>query len=136
MARKFGRLVANRHPEAARAERALYDRINALFGAWCEWVWTHTGLPGEFKGLTAERLPYQWTDQEQAEFRRATAWFIEAMAGRGRDPSAYSDPSTALIDVENPIYRGKPILPGELRTAFAVGVDKASQMVGDDSPAL
>ncbi len=137
MARRW-RLQTARFRDQRAAERALWDATGTVFDAFCRYVWAHCGMPGEWAGLASPPAaePYSWLPGEQAEFDRAVQWFMDSMVGKARDPEAFADPSTALIDVHNPIYDGKPILPGQLRTSYELGVNRAVQVVGDNAPRL
>lgn len=137
MARKW-RLQPARFPEIREQERALWDAVSAAFDRFCEYVWRFCPVPGEWAGLAVPGPPSSmpWPIEDQAEFDRAVRWFVDSMMGKGRDAEAFSDPSNAAIDVRNPIYDGKPILPGRLRTSFEVGINRAVQIVGADAPAL
>ncbi len=134
---KLGHLVPANNPEQAARERALYERIGRAFNGFCRYAWRFCGVPGSFDDIAlAAAGAYTWDPADQAEFDRATKWFIDGLIGERRDPGAFSDPSTAQVDLHNPLYNGKPILPGELRTAYEVGIDQAVQLTGDDSPQL
>lgn len=137
MARRW-RLQTARFRDQRAAERGLWDVTGTVFDAFCRYVWRHCGMPGEWAGLAVPPAaePYSWLPGEQAEFDRAVQWFMDSMVGKARDAAAFADPSTAMIDVHNPLYDGKPILPGQLRTSYELGVNRAVQVVGDNAPRL
>lgn len=121
----------------AKGERTLYRAILKPWTAWTRYVWGVLDLPGRATGLAADPVsPWTMTARQQAEFDRAVEWFLDAMVGHSRDVDRFRLPSTANIDVNLPIYEGKPILPGQLRTAYGVGIERAVQVVGEDAEKL
>lgn len=128
------KLQPARFPEIREQELALYRATSAVYRRWCEHVWQFLPVPGKGIGLAADITT--WPPEQQAAFDQAVRWFIDSMVGQGRDPAAFSDPSTAYIDLHNPIYDGAPILPGQLRTSYEVGIGRAVQLVGAEGPAL
>lgn len=142
--RDLGVLKPARFAPIAAQERQVYDATLAIFGGFVDYVWPFV-CPGIIQSdlgaqddVVTLALPdaYQLTPAAEVEFDKAVAWFIDSMMGKARDPEAFSDPSNAAIDVHSPIYNGQPILPGQLRTGYQVGIARAVQTVGDDAPRL
>ena len=125
-----------RTKEQAEGELAIYRKLVRVSRALAAHLWDVLQLPGKSRPLATERPWEAWTPREQAEFARAVEWLRTAILGPARDPKAYSIPSNAELDVDLPIWHGRPILPGELRTAYTTGAERAAALLGNDAPAL
>lgn len=133
--RKLGSLKPSRFREIAEQERRIYEKTLTAWRGAKRHILRVLGFPGG-SALAAEQLPFVLTPEMEAAIDRAASWFIKAHIGNAIDAQAFAQPSAAVIDVQTPIWNGKPILPGELRTAFRVGQERAVEVTGADAPAL
>lgn len=132
MGRKLGALKPARFPEIAAQERRLWEAIGSVWQAAGEYIWKAARFKGSFDA--AER--FEFTPELSDALVRAGRHIEDSILGHARDPEAFTRPSNAEIDVNTPIYKGKPLLPGELRTALTTGLDRATREIGDDAARL
>lgn len=134
MGRKLGALKPARFPEIAEQERRLYGKTLAVWRPIKQHLWRVFRMPGRL--ALEDAVPFDLTPDMEAALDRAAGWFTKAHIGYAVDERSFSDPSTAAIDVDTPVYKGKPLLPGELRTGYRVGIERAVAVTGADGPAL
>lgn len=135
MARKLGRLKPARFRAIAEQECRVHEKLRTPWRRLAEHLWTVFQLPGKARTLAAD-IPFELTAEMDAALSRATKWYVDAIVGYGVDADSFAQPSMAAVDVNNPLHNGKPILPGELRTGFQAGIDRALVVTGADAPAI
>lgn len=126
-----------RTPEQAEWEQRIYRRAVAVWDAFCRHMWRILRLPGTVAAAAVSGAPWaSWGPEEKAEFERALKWLQQSMMGYGTSPETYAKPTNAVREVSTPLYDGEPILPGELRTAFRAGLDRAAVILDKDADKL
>lgn len=134
---KLGKLQPARFREIAVQERRIWDAIRKPFEALARRVWDACALPGEVGRLFGEaQRKFEYTAEMDAALQRAAAMFVQAVLGLADTPDEFAAPTNAIRPVNNAIFDGEPILPGELRTAFIIGIDRAVQVTHATEAAL
>lgn len=134
---KLGDLQPARFREIAEQERRIWTAIRKPFEALAERVWAACDLPGSVGKLFGEaQRKYEYTADMDAALQRAASMFVQSVLGLADTPDEFASPANAIRPVSNALFDGEPILPGELRTAFRIGIDRAVQVTHATEAAL
>lgn len=133
-----GSLIATkpaRFPEQAAQEERTYAAILRLWGRIEAFLLNALGLRGS-GAHAAEETPWVMGPSEEFRLLQSAQWLCEGILGKATSASEFASPVYAMVSVENPVWEGIPILPGEMRTAYSIGITRAVQESGIGQAAL